>query len=99
MQFSLLEIAGKTAKYLLLGVMLAYGLDWSVFELRRLRGTAMATVAVEQYLQTPLKGGKAEYDYLGTANQSCARALFPQYANSQWNPPCWWLERHKAQWQ
>lgn len=94
-----MEIVGKAAKYLLIGVVVLYLLDWAVFEIRRARGTAMRSVAVEQYLQTPLKGEKAEYDYLGTANRSCARALLPQYADAQWNPPCWWLERHKAQWE
>ena len=74
-------------------------LDWSAFETRRARGTAMGSVAVEQYLQTPLKGSKAEYDYLGTAYHSCSRTLLPQYAGSQWNVPCWWLEQHKTQWQ
>jgi len=94
-----LEILGKGAKYFLIGLLVLYALDWSVFEVRRARGTAMGSVPVEQYLQTSLKGGKAEYDYLGTANQSCARTLFPQYAASQWNLPCWWVERHRARWQ
>jgi len=94
-----LEILGQAAKFLLIGLLILYFVDWSVFEVRRMRGTAMGTVAVEQYLQTPLKGSKAEYDYLGTANQVCSRTLLPQYAASQWNSPCWWLERHKAQWQ
>jgi len=94
-----LDIAGKAAKYLLIGLAVLCVVDWSVFEVRRVRGTAMGTVPVEQYLQTPLKGSKAEYDYLGTADQACARTLFPQYASSRWIPPCWWLERHKTQWQ
>jgi len=93
------EVLGEIAKYLLIGLAIAYVLDFSVFEVRRARGTAMASAPVEQYLQTPLKGNKAEYDYLGTTNQACGRSLFPQYADSQWNAPCWWLERHKAQWQ
>jgi len=94
-----LEILGKGAKYLLIGLVALYVLDWSVFEVRRVRGTAMGSVAVEQYLQTSLKGDKAEYDYLGTANQTCSRTIFPQYETSQWDVPCWWLERHKARWQ
>ncbi len=94
-----LETLGKAAKYLLITLTILYALDWSLFEARRARGTAMGTVAVEQYLQTPLKGSKAEYDYMGTADQTCSRTLFPQYAVSQWNAPCWWLARHKAQWQ
>ena len=99
MQSEPIEVLGTVAKYILIGLIVLYVLDWSVFELRRVRGGGMGTVSVEQYLQTPLKGQKAEYDYLGTADQSCSRTLFPQYAASQWNPPCWWLQRHKAQWQ
>jgi len=87
------------AKYLLIGLAVLYALDWSLFEVRRARGTAMGNVAVERYLQTALKGSKAEYDYLGTTTESCSRSLLPQYAGSQWNPPCWWLERHNVQWQ
>jgi hypothetical protein len=99
MRIEPLELSGQIAKCLLLGLILLYLLDWGVFELRRARGNGMGSVSVEQYLQTPLKGQKAEYDYLGTAEQTCSRTLFPQYAASQWNPPCWWLQRHKAQWE
>ncbi|MGB9235345.1 MAG: hypothetical protein WCC04_13100 [Terriglobales bacterium] len=99
MRLELLEVLGKAAKYLLITLTILYVLDWSVFEVRRTRGTALANVPIEQYLQTPLKGNKAEYDYLGTADQSCSRTLFPQYAAAQWNLPCWWLKRHEAQWQ
>lgn len=58
----------------------------------------MGSMPVEQYLATPLKGNKAEYDYLGTADAPCSRSIFPQHAQSAWNPPCWWLQRHPAQW-
>jgi len=94
-----LEILGKAAKYFLISLTILYAVDWTVFEARRVRGTAMGSVAVEHYLQTALKGNKAEYDYMGTTEQSCSRSLFPQYAASQWTTPCWWLVRHKAQWQ
>ncbi len=94
-----LETLGKAAKYFLIALTILYALDWSVFEARRTRGSAMGSVPVEQYLQTPLKGSKAEFDYLGTADETCSRTVFPQYAASQWSKPCWWLARHKAQWQ
>lgn len=94
-----MRILGEAAKYLLIIFAILYALDWSVFEVRRTRGSGMGTVLVDQYLSTPLKGNKAEYDYLGTANQACARTLFPQYAAPNWNPPCWWLESHKTSWQ
>jgi len=94
-----LDLFGRIAKYLLVGLLVLYALDWVIFAERRASGGGMGTVPVEQYLQTPLKGNKAEYDYMGTTDQSCSRSLFPQYAGSQWNLPCWWLARHKAQWQ
>ncbi len=93
------RILGEAAKYLLITFAILYALDWSVFAVRRMRGSGMGSVAVEQYLSTTLKGNKAEYDYLGTANQNCSRTVFPQYAMSNWNSPCWWLERHKTSWQ
>lgn len=99
MQIEPFEILGQTAKYLLITLAILYALDCGLFQVRRARGTALGSIAVEQYLQTPLKGQKAEYDFLGTSNQTCAHALFPQYAASQWNYPCWWVARHTAQWQ
>jgi hypothetical protein len=98
MQPWLLRKIAQTAKYLLIGLALVYGADWGVFQVRLMRGTGLGTVAVEQYLKTQLKGSKAEYDYLGTQDESCSRAVFPQRAGSQWNPPCWWLQRHRQRW-
>lgn len=94
-----MKILGLAAKYLLIGVVVLYALDWIVFEIRQVRSTGMSSISVEQYLATPLKGSKAEYDYLGTANVNCSRTLMPQRAASTWNAPCWWLARHKAQWE
>ena len=94
-----MRIPGLAAKYLLIALAILYALDLCIFQVRRLRGTGMGTVPVDQYLATPLKGNKAEYDYLGTANQNCSHTLFLQYAASNWNPPCWWLDRHRASWQ
>jgi hypothetical protein len=51
-------------------------------------------VQVEQFLRTPLKGQKEEFDYMGTVAQPCARSLFPHSSES----PCWWLKWHKIQW-
>jgi hypothetical protein len=88
----------RIIKYLLIGAVLMYAGDFGIFEVRQARGAGMGSVTVEQFLQIPLKGNKLEYDYTGTANQSCSRSLLPQYAGSVWNTPCWWLERHKTQW-
>lgn len=86
------------AKYLLIAALMTYAADWAVFEVRLSRGTGLQSVSVDQFLTTPLKGQKTEYDYLGTSAVNCASALFPQYAASQWNTPCWYLKRHNVSW-
>ena len=63
--------------------------DWVV---QRVAGSS--SVQVEQFLRTPLKGQKEEFDYMGTVAQPCARSLFPHSSES----PCWWLKWHKVQW-
>ena len=96
LRMGMMRTVGRAAGYVLLGAAIVYAVDWGVFELR---GPAMSTVTVQQFLKTPLKGNKLEFDYLGTADASCSRTLFPQYAASAWNPPCWWLQRHKTRWE
>lgn len=94
-----MRILSDAARYFLITLAILYVLDFAVFQIRHLRGSGLSTVSIDQFLSTPLKGNKAEYDYLGSANQTCSRTLFPQYASSTWNPPCWWLQRHNATWQ
>ncbi|MGC2401851.1 MAG: hypothetical protein WA510_18795 [Acidobacteriaceae bacterium] len=65
-------------------------IGWSV----RSRAEVSSTVQVEQFLRTPLKGRKEEFDYMGMVDQPCVRAIFPHHGEI----PCWWLERHKIQW-
>jgi hypothetical protein len=69
--------------------------DWAVLRMRLSRGTAFEVVQVNQFLATPLKGNKVEYDLMGTVPMTCSRSIFPQ----QGNEACWWLERHSSQWQ
>lgn len=88
----------RMLRYLVVLVALVAALyvgDWIVFRIRLAHGTALGTVEVNQFLATPLKGNKVEYDLMGTAPVSCSRSIFPQ----QGGPACWWLERHKAQWE
>ncbi len=77
----------------LLGIL--YVGDWVVLRIRIARGTAYGSVDVDQFLSSALKGNKTEYDFVGTVHQTCSRSLFPQKGN----PACWWLQRHKSQWQ
>ena len=72
-----------------------YAADWGLFEIRMQRQTGMGAVQVERFLATRLKDQKEEYDYLGVSTQPCARSIFPHASN----PPCWWVERHKTQWE
>jgi hypothetical protein len=75
---------------LLIVAVLAYAVDWIGWQVRH----ASSTVQVEQFLRTPLKGTKEEFDYMGTVAQPCPLSLFPHDDEK----PCWWLERHKRQW-
>ncbi|GGH14906.1 hypothetical protein [Silvibacterium dinghuense] len=72
----------------------AYIVDFAVFHLQSARGRGYDSVDVKQFLATPLKGNKAEYDYMGTQPTQCARAIFPHGVT-----PCWWLRRHASQWE
>jgi hypothetical protein len=89
----------RIAKIGLLGllatVLLVYLVDLIVLQVRIHHGTAYRVIPVNQFLATPLKGQKEEYDLLGTVPVTCSRSLFPQPST----PACWWLERHTAQWQ
>jgi hypothetical protein len=75
---------------LVVGVVLYLG-DWILLRVRPQGGSS---VQVEQFLRTPLKGQKEEFDYMGTVAEPCVRSLFPHSSDT----PCWWLERHKIQW-
>lgn len=90
---------GRTSKYLLIALVILYAADFAVFEVKLSRGAGLQSVSVDEFLKTPLKGEKMEYDYLGAGSENCARAVFPQYAAARWNPPCWWLKRHNVSWQ
>ena len=74
---------------------LLYVGDWAVLRVRVSRGTGYGVIQVNQFLATPLKGNKVEYDLMGTVQVTCSHSIFPQ----QGNPACWWLARHTAQWE
>jgi hypothetical protein len=69
--------------------------DWTVWSVRVWRGGGYGAVQVDQYLQTPLKNHKMEYDHMGLIDQACARSIFPHGGDA----PCWWLRRHTTQWE
>jgi len=80
---------------LLVATLALYLADAVVFQVKVRRGTAYGVIAVNQFLATPLKGQKEEFDVIGTTQVTCSRTIFPQPGM----PACWWLQRHAAQWQ
>jgi len=80
---------------LVVAVLALYLGDAIVFAARKRHGTAYRVITVNQFLTTPLKGNKEEFDVAGSESVTCSRTIFPQPGL----PACWWLERHTAQWQ
>ena len=80
---------------ILLAAVVVYLVDWAMLSVKLSHNTGLGKVTVSQYLATPLKGQKEEYDFLGYADQPCVQSIFPHNSNQ----PCWWLERHTSQWQ
>lgn len=64
--------------------------DWAIY---KMRGSPQGTVTVSRTLVVPLKGGKQEYDYLGTSDEPCSMSIFSQGGES----PCWQLRRNQKQ--
>lgn len=79
------------AVVVLIAVFIAfYAGDWAVFTLR---GAPLSKVTVNRFVTIPLKGGKKEFDYVGTADAPCSISIFPQAGQS----PCWQLRRNPNQ--
>jgi hypothetical protein len=89
------SLPARSLKWVLLGAVALYFADWAQLGLQMAHHAGVGAVTVNQYLATPLKGHKEEYDYLGSVDQPCVRSIFPHNDDQ----PCWWLERHKNQWQ
>jgi len=90
-----MKTIGTAMQVLLATILVLYACDWAQLHYRAAHGGGYRTMQVEQYLATPLKGNKAEYDYMGTQPESCASSLFPQSGDA----PCWWLKRHLQHWE
>lgn len=84
---------GQILQVLLATLLVLYVADWMVLRVKT-GGRGTSTVQVEQFLKSPLKNHKEEFDYLGTVAQPCVPSLFPHSSEA----PCWWLEWHKIQW-
>ena len=86
---------GPASKIAVAAVLVFFIADWAVFLVRVAHGTSMGSVEVRQFMATPLKGNRTEYDYVDTLKQPCVRAVMPHQAL----PPCWWVQMHRDQWQ
>ena len=68
------RLGAQILQLLLAVVVVLYLGDWIGL---RVRAQTSSTVQVQQFLRTPLKGQKEEFDYMGTVDQPCVRSLFP----------------------
>ena len=88
------RVISLTVQVLLAVVVLTYLADWATLRIRMMHGTGYGTVQVDEYLSTPLKGNKDEYDYMGSIPEPCSHSIFPHGA-----APCWWLSKHTSRWE
>jgi hypothetical protein len=93
MALTMKRLWGRILQGFLAFLVVLYVGDWVVLRVRT-GGQETSSVQVEQFLKTPLKGQKEEFDYMGTIAQPCVPSLFPHCSET----PCWWLRRHKVQW-
>ncbi len=71
-------------------LLLAYPLDWGVWEVRNLRGRGMGSVDLTETTAATLKGNHFEVYSQQTTSVNCSRSLLPEAGAG----PCWWLRRH-----
>jgi len=84
----------RTVVVVLAVLVALYAGDWLIYRYRAAHGTAFDSVEVKQFLAVPLKNGKDELDYTGSAQVPCVRAIFPWAGDD----PCWWVRRHADNW-
>ena len=68
--------------------------DYIVFLYRQRHGDVLSFVTVREFVASPLKGGRYEYDFLGNMDVPCVQALLPHQRMS----PCWWISLHTDHW-
>jgi hypothetical protein len=73
---------------------LAYGLDFTVFNIRAATNrNPYGSVTVNHYYAVLQKNGKTQFIFDPPQAQTCVNALFPH----QGSLPCWYLSRHPDQ--
>lgn len=89
----------KRVLWLAIRILIAAGVvvyfaDWVALRAKVAHDAGYGSVQVDEFLSTPLKGNKDEYDFMGSVAEPCSHSIFPHGA-----PPCWWLQRHNTHWE
>lgn len=71
-------------------LLLAYPLDWCIWELHMLHGQGLGEVEITQTTAATLKGNHFEVYSQQTTSVNCSRSLLPEAGAGA----CWWLRRH-----
>ncbi len=80
---------------LLLVALLLYLADFAWWHVRLATSSGLDVVQVSRVSVATLKGGKEEFYFEGSDDESCARSLFPPITADGFAVPCWWLVRHR----
>lgn len=88
---------GLTSWLMMLVIVLlaASAADYAVFVYRQRHGDVLSFVTVRQFVASPLKNGRYEFDYMGTMDVPCVEAFLPHQRMS----PCWWVTIHHDHWE
>jgi hypothetical protein len=84
------KLLERTVLGVLISLPVLYAGDWLGYRYRLSHKTAFDAVTVHQFITVPLKNGRNEYDYVGSQQVACVKAIFP-WADDD---PCWWVRRH-----
>ena len=85
----------KVLQGMLFGAAVLWAADWGVLRVRIARGSGYGSVVVNEFLRSPLKGNKEEYDVVGREPKPCVHSSLPEPEGT----PCWWLQTHPNEWE
>lgn len=71
-------------------VLVAYPVDWLIWQLLRVAGKGAGTIPVTETTAASLKGNHFEVYSSQVEIVSCSHSLFPEGGAR----PCWWLRQH-----
>ncbi len=85
----------KIVQGMLFGGILIWAADWGALRWKIAHGNGYSTVQVNEFLRSPLKGNKEEYDVVGQEDKPCVRSMLPEPEGT----PCWWIQTHRNEWE